>query len=241
VVVLGAAAAADLKMFEFDGQDAVLIDGIPFVVLGVIRSVQFDPTLLADAVIPDEVARTLWGPASTGSQMDIGVRPAAATQVEREVPPLLHPADPTRLAAATLVEAPIAQASVSSDLTGLLKVLTAAALFISVVGIGATMYTAVSERSFEIGLRRALGAHKLDITGQFLAESGLMGTLGGLIGTVVGLVAVVITSHLNGWLPVVSSEELFLAPLLGTVAGMIAGLAPAVRAGRLDPIEALRR
>ncbi len=112
VVVLGATAAADLGVRSPDGQQAVLVDGVPFVVVGVFKGVQSDPTLLTDAIIPDTTARRLWGPPHSGSQLDIAVDPPAASQVEHEVPLLLHPEDPTRLQGITLAQPPIVQPAV---------------------------------------------------------------------------------------------------------------------------------
>ena len=109
VVVLGATAASELGVRSPDGQEAVLLDGLPFVVIGVFKGVQADPTLLTDAIIPETTARRLWGPPHSGSQLDIAVDPPAATQVEHEVPLFLHPEDPTRLQGITLAQPAVVQ------------------------------------------------------------------------------------------------------------------------------------
>jgi len=241
VVVLGPTAASDLGVRALDGQESIVLDGVPFTVVGELKAVQSEPTLLTDAIVPDLTAQRLWGPPRSGSQLDISVDPAAASEVEHEVPLMLHPEDPTRLQAITAVQAPILQAAVTGDLTSLLTVVTLAALAISVAGIAVTMYSSISERAFEVGLRRALGATRLQVAGQFVVESLLIGAGGAIVGIALGVCAVVAISKAHGWLPVLDVGALALAPLLGATVGGLAGLLPAIRAGRLDPAEALRR
>ncbi len=241
VVVLGPTAASDLGVRALDGQESIVLDGVPFTVVGELKAVQSEPTLLTDAIVPDLTAQRLWGPPRSGSQLDISVDPAAALEVEHEVPLMLHPEDPTRLQAITAVQPPILQAAVTGDLTSLLTVVTLAALAISIAGIAVTMYSSISERAFEVGLRRALGATRLQIAGQFVVESLLIGASGAIVGIALGVCAVVAISKTHGWLPVLDVGALALAPLLGATVGGLAGLLPAIRAGRLDPAEALRR
>jgi putative ABC transport system permease protein len=103
------------------------------------------------------------------------------------------------------------------------------------------MLMIVSERTREIGLRKALGAKKRDIVWQVLTESTTLSMVGGLIGTLLGFGAAMLVAALT---PLPARIEPWSVPLgLGTTAvvGMFFGLYPALRAASLDPIEALRK
>ena len=96
------------------------------------------------------------------------------------------------------------------------------------------------ERISEIGLRRAVGAGRLHVAGQFLIESSIVGFLGGLIGSTIGVLATVGVSVAKDWTPLLDIRLALVAPLLGGLIGLVAGTYPAWRASAVEPIAALR-
>jgi len=102
------------------------------------------------------------------------------------------------------------------------------------------MLVSVTERTREIGLRMALGARRRDIRRQFLTEAVVLSLLGGGVGVVVGIASAAVLSRLAGWAVFIGPEAVVAALLFAAGVGVFFGYYPAVRASRLDPIEALR-
>ncbi len=103
------------------------------------------------------------------------------------------------------------------------------------------MLVAVAERTREIGIRKALGARRVDILSQFLIEASTLSVLGAAIGIALGLLAAKIVSMLTPLPAAVAPWSIVMALVLGAGVGIVAGVYPATRAARLDPIAALRQ
>jgi putative ABC transport system permease protein len=128
----------------------------------------------------------------------------------------------------------------SRTLSILLLVLAALSLLVGGVVMMNILLVSVSERTREIGLRRALGATRGDIQAQFLTESLSVTVLGMLVGVLLGTVVCLLLPRVSGLPVVLSWEPLALALGLALAVGMLFGVQPARRAARLDPAEALR-
>ena len=113
-------------------------------------------------------------------------------------------------------------------------------LLVGGIGIMNIMLATVSERTKEIGIRRALGARKKDIIGQFLVETAVMSASGGLIGVILGMLAPLAVSRLSGIPVVIRPSAPIVAFMIAIVIGCLFGVYPARRAAMLDPVEALR-
>jgi macrolide transport system ATP-binding/permease protein len=122
----------------------------------------------------------------------------------------------------------------------LLGSIAAISLLVGGIGIMNIMLVSVTERTREIGLRKAIGATKKDIMVQFLIESVLMSFLGGISGILLGGGTAVLITFFAGWSVRVSWSSIILATTFSLAVGIVFGLWPAQKASKLDPIEALR-
>jgi putative ABC transport system permease protein len=113
-------------------------------------------------------------------------------------------------------------------------------LIVGGIGIMNIMLATVSERTREIGIRRALGAKRRDIINQFLIETLVISASGGAIGVVLGVVVPPLVSQFSGIPAVLRPESAALAFLIALGIGLVFGVYPARRAAFLDPVEALR-
>ncbi|CCK29876.1 ABC transporter [Streptomyces davaonensis JCM 4913] len=242
VAVIGEGVARRLGITTLENAPAVFIGGEAFSVVGIVGDVERKADLLLSVVVPRQTADRVWGPENVSEpKMLIATRVGAAQQVADEAALALRPEHPEYFRAIAPPDPETLRSSVGSDLDQLFLLLASVCLVIGAVGIANTTLVAVLERTGEIGLRRALGARGRHIAGQFLAESGALGALGGLLGTAVGTVTVVAVAVVREWTPVIHPATVAAAPLVGLATGLLAGLYPAVRASRVQPVEALRR
>ncbi|MBF0532063.1 MAG: ABC transporter permease [Candidatus Omnitrophica bacterium] len=122
----------------------------------------------------------------------------------------------------------------------LLGIIATISLIVGGIGIMNIMLVSVTERTREIGLRKAIGANNRDILMQFLIEAMLLSFLGGLIGVAIGVGVSLLIVVFAGWAVKISVFPLLLATTFSLIVGLIFGIWPAVQASKLNPIEALR-
>ena len=139
--------------------------------------------------------------------------------------------------------------SIFESITGVLTIvlggIAGISLLVGGIGIMNIMLVSVTERTKEIGLRKALGARKRDILLQFLTESSLLSLIGGIIGTIFGWVIARIVEQVamatgNTFVPIVGWDAIFLSTSFSAMIGLFFGIYPASRAANLEPVEALR-
>jgi len=121
-----------------------------------------------------------------------------------------------------------------------LSAVAAVSLLVGGIGIMNIMLASVTERTREIGIRRALGAKRKQIIYQFLIEAVVLSTIGGLIGLGLGALIPFLITHFSGMPTVLTANGVFLPLLISMGVGIVFGLYPAMHAARVDPIIALR-
>ena len=151
-----------------------------------------------------------------------------------------NPEAPNEVDVSQPSDALVARADAKSALNGLFLGLGAVALLVGAVGVANIMVISVLERRSEIGLRRALGATRVQIRIQFLAEAILLALGGGALGVALGALATAVYATTKGWAIVIPTSAWAGGLGAALLIGAVAGLLPAMRAARLAPADALR-
>ena len=239
VVVLGPGAAAALNISRVDQQPVIFIGEEPYVVMGILRDVQREPSLLGAVIMPDGTARLDYGYQSADTvQIDVAL--GASALIAAQAPIALNPDDPSVYSVRKPPSPDALRNRVEGDVNSLFLILGGVSLLVGAIGIANVTLVSVLERVGEIGLRRAVGARRRHIALQFLVESTTMGLMGGIVGATVGILIIVVLAASREWTPVLAPWFPLGAPLLGAVTGLVAGLYPSMRAAALEPVDALR-
>jgi putative ABC transport system permease protein len=239
-VVLGSKAAERLGIRDLDAPVTVAIAGRPFLVVGVLDPLPLAPELDRAAIIGREAAATYLEADVTPGTIYVRTDPAQVDAVRAVVGATANPERPESVSVQRPSDAIEARAAAATAFTALFLGLGVVALGVGALGIANVMLMAVLERRGEIGLRRALGATRGAIAGQFLAEALLLAALGGILGVAVGTGIAAAYGASQAWPLVVSPAGLAVGVVATAFVGALAGLYPALRAAVVPPTEALR-
>jgi putative ABC transport system permease protein len=133
-----------------------------------------------------------------------------------------------------------AQQEAANTFSLLLAAMAIVSLIVGGIGIMNVMLVSVTERTHEVGVRLAVGARARDIVLQFLLEAILISVGGGVLGVALGILSIPLAASLNSGLALLEPSSIPLALVVAVIVGILFGIYPALRAARLDPIEALR-
>ncbi|WP_427870982.1 ABC transporter permease [Leucobacter luti] len=239
VAVLGKEAAQRLGINRVSGQPAIFVDDRAYSVIGILDSVGARGNLQDSVIVPLQTARNELG-FSTPESLDIRIALGAGSVVARQAPIALNPNSTDAYRVGAPPNSNELRDQVESDINVLFLAIGIVALIGGGIGIANVTLLSVTERRGEIGLRRALGATTRDVARQFMLESMTTGVLGGLIGVVVGLFALIGVCLMQQWTPVLAPWTAPVGVAMGALVGLAAGGYPAVKAARIEPVDALR-
>lgn len=237
---IGADLAADIGIDERGSTGAVVyVDGMPLSVAGIHTDGTRFPSLGRAIVVNPAAAAAIWGEPEQ-RRFVVHVRRGSAAVVADHLVAGLDPADQRHIINSTPPDGGITRRAVGRDLERSGLTLSAVALIVGAVSVAGVMTSSVIQRTREIGLRAALGWSTWRISALIFTEAAVLGGFASVVGTTVGLAAATYACSRNGWPLVAPTYVAWLPPALGVTAGLLGGLAPAIRASQISPTEALR-
>lgn len=239
VAVLGEGLADDYQYLPGEIR-TVDVGGIPYGVIGVLRRPDLVPDLDTAVIIPRSAAEADFDIGTEPTVLYVRADPGAVDATADALPVAINLGGAESVSVVVPSDLLEAQGAVDETLRNVLFLMGGLALLVGGVGIANVMSISVIQRSGEIGIRRALGHTRSTIALQFLIEAAVIGVLGGVLGVVVGVGVITAVSSVLGW---IASYDLVLFAGAGSMAlivSVLAGISPAVKAARLEPLETLR-
>lgn len=223
--------------------ETVRLNGVPFKVVGIMKKMgsMFGMDLNDQAAIPITTAEDLfnkteimesWASVRNGASISEARKAVKAVLLER------HGEEDFQVRMATDMLNQIDM--IMGVLTAVVGAIAAISLLVGSVGIMNIMLVSVSERITEIGIRKSVGARKSDIFLQFLIEAVTISFMGGVIGIIFSALVLMLIGNYAGLRLAPSLNAVIMAVTVAIIVGIVSGVYPAMRAARLDPVEALR-
>ena len=261
VVILDQTAASDLFRNENPVGKTIEINSVPFTIIGVVdEASKFEPTIhsIDDyyTYVGGETSGSIFMPSASwpivytyDEPENVIVRATSTDEMEdagKKTEDILNAtiADPeseVKYKADNLLEQARSLQQLSAATNNQLIWIASISLLVGGIGVMNIMLVSVTERTSEIGLKKAVGARKSAILAQFLTEAAVLTSLGGIVGEGAGIGMAQVINRISGVAVSISIPASAIAVLFSMLIGIVFGFLPSVQAANLDPIEALRR
>ena len=244
VAVIGKEVVDELFPFQNPLGEKITINGQKFVVVGVLQEKGTSmrgssdnkvviPITTGQRLLGSTEIRTVYLTASSSEVVDTVI-----SQLQSRLVKKFKSEDNFNIFSQTEMLSTVSE--VTGTMTAMLGGIAGISLIVGGIGIMNIMLVSVTERTREIGIRKAIGAKKSDILIQFLIESVVLSGMGGLLGLITGIAGSGMISGLVGFETVISPRILIIAIAFSVFVGVFFGIYPANKAARLNPVDALR-
>ena len=237
--VLGASLAAVYGMVPGETR-TILLDDRVYGVVGVLSSARLAPELDWAVLITPATAAREWGEDGRPSSLYVRSSEGQARTTARLLPLAITYGGPGLPAVSIPSDLLAADAQIDTTLRITAFAMGGLAMLVGAIGIANVLTISVLQRSTEIGVRRALGHPRLLIAGQFVLEALVVGLVGGVIGAGLAVGIVALVADQQGWVTVIDPLIVVTTTALAVAVSVVAGIYPAWRAARLDPLAVLR-